>query len=95
MQFDGLLMTDDLSMKALTGSMAQKVAGARAAGVDMMLHCNGDMAEMTAVAEAAGALEGQALRRAETALAMLRPPVEYDRDRALYLHGKLIGQTMV
>jgi beta-N-acetylhexosaminidase len=95
MQFAGLVMTDDLSMKALTGSMGEKVAQAQAAGVDMMLHCNGDMVEMTAVAEAAGALDGKALQRADAALAMLRPPVEYDRDHALYLHSKLVGQAMV
>ncbi|MFQ5567056.1 MAG: glycoside hydrolase family 3 N-terminal domain-containing protein, partial [Paracoccaceae bacterium] len=43
--FDGLLMTDDLSMNALPGAMADRVTGALAAGCDMILHCNGDMAE--------------------------------------------------
>ena len=94
LQFTGLMMTDDLSMKALAGSMAEKVMQAKAAGVDMMLHCNGDMGEMTAVAEAAGVLEGAALERAEAALARLRAPATYDRDYALYLHGKLVGQAL-
>lgn len=49
--FAGLLMTDDLSMKALAGSPTDRAAAALAAGCDIVLHCNGDMDEMTAVAE--------------------------------------------
>ncbi|HLH48134.1 MAG TPA: beta-N-acetylhexosaminidase [Roseiarcus sp.] len=67
--FDGLLLTDDLSMKALGGSFEARTQAAFAAGVDIALHCNGDLAEATAVAKAAPVLAGRALRRAETALA--------------------------
>ncbi len=70
--YDGLLMTDDLSMKALSGSFREKTEAAFAAGCDMALHCNGQMEEMSAVAEASPVLEGEALRRAEAALARIR-----------------------
>lgn len=67
--FDGLLMTDDLSMHALSGSLAERVSRAVTAGCEMMLHCNGRMAEMTEVASAAPRLEGRAALRAQRALA--------------------------
>ncbi len=76
-------MTDDLSMQALAGSMAERVGRAIEAGCDMMLHCNGDLAEMQAVAEAAGELKGRALRRARAALKQLRKPAKFDRKLAL------------
>jgi beta-N-acetylhexosaminidase len=69
--YDGLIMTDDLSMKALSGTFREKTEAAFAAGVDMALHCNGDMEEMSAVAEATPILEGEALRRANAALARI------------------------
>jgi len=61
--FDGLLLTDDLSMKALSGDLDGLAARALAAGCDVVLHCNGDMAEMRAVASGAGALSAAAARR--------------------------------
>ena len=67
--FDGLLMTDDLSMKALTGGFRDRAEAARSAGCDLVLHCNGEMAEMQAVVAGAGALDGAAVRRADAALA--------------------------
>ncbi|WP_293677718.1 beta-N-acetylhexosaminidase [uncultured Phenylobacterium sp.] len=69
--FQGLVMTDDLSMKALGGGFRERAQAARAAGCDVVLHCNGDLAEMKAVVEGAGRLRGRALRRAESALARL------------------------
>jgi len=65
--FDGLLMTDDLSMKALSGTMQDRTTGALNAGCDMILHCNGEMDEMTAIASELPKLSGKALIRAETA----------------------------
>ncbi|MGO4388589.1 beta-N-acetylhexosaminidase [Microvirga sp. 2YAF29] len=70
--YDGLVMTDDLSMKALSGTFREKTEAAFAAGVDMALHCNGDMEEMNEVAEGTPVLEGEALRRADAALARIR-----------------------
>lgn len=65
--FDGLLMSDDLSMKALDGTLRQRGAKALSAGCDMLLHCNGDRAEMVEVAHAATTLSGKALERAKAA----------------------------
>ncbi len=52
--FDGLLMTDDLSMEALSGTIAQRAAASIAAGCDIILHCNGEPAEMQAVGTGIG-----------------------------------------
>jgi beta-N-acetylhexosaminidase len=81
--FSGLLMTDDLSMKALSGSFAEKTERALKAGCDVVLHCSGQMSEMAEVAKAAGALRGKALRRAKAALRMARRPQAFDRKAAL------------
>lgn len=67
--FDGLLMTDDLSMRALTGSMAQRSRLSIEAGCDVVLHCSGKLAEMELVADAAGELSGMAKARAERSMA--------------------------
>ncbi len=69
--YDGLLMSDDVSMKALSGDFASKTKAIFAAGCDVVLHCNGLMDEMTAVAEQTPALAGDAARRAKRALAGL------------------------
>lgn len=76
--FDGLLMTDDLSMKALSGGFRTRAEQAIAAGCDMVLHCNGDLAETRPIAEGAPELAGAALRRAETALARLVAIEDFD-----------------
>jgi beta-N-acetylhexosaminidase len=67
--FDGLLVSDDLKMKALGGPVAERVNGAIAAGVDIACCCNFTFSEMVEAAEAAPVLEGRALARAEVALA--------------------------
>jgi beta-N-acetylhexosaminidase len=72
--FDGLLMCDDLSMQALSGSMEERARGVLEAGCDVVLHCNGDMAEMEGVARALAPLTDRARARWERAAAMLRPP---------------------
>lgn len=81
--FRGLLMTDDLSMKALTGSYAEKTRRALEAGCDVALHCNGQIDQMEEVAAAAGALKGRALARAKAALKTARKPQPFDRKQAL------------
>jgi beta-N-acetylhexosaminidase len=68
MGFHGLLMSDDLSMHALTGTLGSRAARVIAAGTDVALHCNGQMAEMTDVAGNVPTLEGLAALRFERAL---------------------------
>jgi beta-N-acetylhexosaminidase len=70
--YDGLLLSDDLSMQALSGGLGGRAAAAFAAGCDVGLHCNGRMDEMQAVAAAAPRLAGKAKRRADAALARRR-----------------------
>ena len=69
--FDGLLLSDDLSMKALSGDMATRTRAALASGCDVALHCNGEFREMTAVTEACGTLSATAVDRLTRALARL------------------------
>lgn len=66
--FDGLLMSDDVSMKALSGDFASRTDAILAAGCDVVLHCNGVMDEMRAVAGQTSALSGKALERAHRAV---------------------------
>jgi len=67
--FDGLLISDDTSMKALSGDFPAKAAAILAAGCDLVLHCNGVMAEMAGIASRTKALAGRSLERAQAALA--------------------------
>lgn len=76
--FDGLLMTDDISMKALTGSLAELSRLSIDAGCDVVLHCNGTMGEMEDVASAAGQMGERAAARADAALACRRTPDPVD-----------------
>ncbi len=76
--FDGLLMTDDLSMEALSGTIAQRAAASIAAGCDIILHCNGNAAEMQAVAQASGTMTDAAITRANRALALRKTPANID-----------------
>jgi beta-N-acetylhexosaminidase len=81
--FDGLLMTDDLSMKALSGDFTARARAALAAGCDVVLHCNGDMAEMTAVLAGVKPLAGKAKARAQAALGRIaRVPEPFDAEEA-------------
>ena len=76
--FDGALMTDDIGMEALSGTMAQRAAASLAAGVDLVLHCKGDRPGMEATVSACQPLEGRALERTVRALAHRRPPEPAD-----------------
>ncbi|MDP4822932.1 MAG: beta-hexosaminidase, partial [Aestuariivirgaceae bacterium] len=92
--FDGLLMTDDVSMKALSGSMHDICSAAMAAGCDLALHCNGELAEMEAVAKAAGSLSGLSLARATNATAALATPQIFDEHQALAELSGLISASV-
>nr|WP_255596684.1 glycoside hydrolase family 3 N-terminal domain-containing protein [Cognatishimia sp. MH4019] len=76
--FGGLLMTDDLSMQALSGTVAERATASLAAGIDVILHCNGDLDEMRAVAEASGAMGATAQARADAAIAARPAPTQID-----------------
>jgi beta-N-acetylhexosaminidase len=76
--FEGVLVSDDLSMKALGGSFGERTRGAIDAGCDVVLHCNGDMAEMAEVAAALHPLSDIALERLVRAAAMKRRPLPLD-----------------
>ena len=80
--FDGLLMTDDISMQALSGAVGERAEAAIAAGCDVALHCNGDLEEMQAVAVAVPTLDGDSRHRAAAALSWTRPAAPIDAAAA-------------
>lgn len=80
--FDGLLMSDDVSMNALSGSIAERSRAAIAAGCDVVLHCNGKFDEMQEVAAAVPKLQGEAARRATAALKARGEPKSLDESAA-------------
>ncbi|MEM9684728.1 MAG: glycoside hydrolase family 3 N-terminal domain-containing protein, partial [Pseudomonadota bacterium] len=84
--FDGLLMSDDLCMKALSGSLAERTDAVVAAGCDVVLHCNGDLDEMRLVAERCPALSESGRRRLDGALTMVRDAAPGDSTG---LHAEL------
>ncbi len=71
--FDGLLMSDDLSMKALSGGLEERASASLSAGCDVVLHCNGDMSEMKAVVSGALPLSDEATRRWQCAADRVHP----------------------
>ncbi|MEO0930537.1 MAG: glycoside hydrolase family 3 N-terminal domain-containing protein [Pseudomonadota bacterium] len=76
--FAGLIMTDDLSMQALSGTVAERATASIKAGCDIILHCNGDRAEMQAVARAAGDMTPAAMTRANRAMTQRKNPDDID-----------------
>ena len=91
--YRGLLMSDDISMGALSGSLGARARAAVSAGCDLVLHCNGNMDEMLAVAAATPRLEGEAARRAAAALAAKRPPAPIDLPAKRAEFFALIGDV--
>ncbi|MDX5367284.1 MAG: beta-hexosaminidase, partial [Alphaproteobacteria bacterium] len=82
--FDGLLMSDDLSMEALSGTLGERARESLSAGCDLVLHCNGKMEEMVAIAPEVPILSGDALRRSEQAISLRKSSlVPLDIDLAL------------
>jgi beta-N-acetylhexosaminidase len=93
--FQGLLMSDDVSMNALAGSIAERTRAIVSAGCDMVLHCNGNLDEMREVAREAPVLSGLALNRAKRALASRKAPQPLDREAARAELDELIGRAGV
>ncbi|MEA2887463.1 MAG: beta-N-acetylhexosaminidase [Bradyrhizobium sp.] len=93
--FQGLLMSDDVSMNALAGSITERTQAIVSAGCDMVLHCNGNLDEMRAVAREAPVLSGRPLERAKRALASRRVPQPFDRVAARAELDELIGRAGV
>jgi beta-N-acetylhexosaminidase len=92
--FTGLLMSDDVSMNALSGTIAERSLAALAAGCDIVLHCNGDLAEMGQVAAATPMLEGAAAARADAALAARSAPEDFDIAAARHTFAQMLdGNT--
>jgi beta-N-acetylhexosaminidase len=76
--FDGLLMSDDLTMKALSGPMRARAESVIAAGSDLALHCSGDLPEMLEAAAGAGFLAGRAQQRFDTAINITKATRPFD-----------------
>lgn len=91
--FDGLLMSDDLSMKALSGSMEERTKRVLEAGSDLALHCNGKMEEMRAVASVAPPLSGRAAQRLDAVFQAIASPQPFDVPAAEAVLSDLL--TMV
>jgi beta-N-acetylhexosaminidase len=89
--FQGLLMSDDVSMGALCGTLAERSQASLRAGCDIVLHCNGDFAEMTAVAGATPELTGAAAKRADLALAARGAREEFDVEAARKTFNQMIA----
>ncbi|MFN4130677.1 MAG: beta-N-acetylhexosaminidase [Paracoccaceae bacterium] len=94
--FKGLLMTDDLNMQALRGTLAERTAASMAAGCDIALHCKGDLAEMQAVAGACGDQTPAIRARAARALAARHAPEPVDiRALDAEFRGLMAGEADV
>lgn len=92
--FDGVLVSDDLSMQALGGSLQERARGALAAGCDLVLHCNGDLNEMGGIAAAIGPLSEAAQLRIASGEARRQAPGAFDRFAAeRRLAALLVGQV--
>ena len=90
--FRGLLMSDDISMNALAGSIGERTRAILGAGCDLVLHCNGKLDEMQEVAREAPELSGEALQRARRALNSRKQPLPFDRAAARGELDELVGR---
>ena len=90
--FDGVLMSDDILMQALSGTIAERAEATKAAGCDLVLHCNGLRTEMEATVLAAGELTPEAMVRTRSALEMRQTPLPADMDALARELADILGQ---
>ncbi|MEC7961943.1 MAG: glycoside hydrolase family 3 N-terminal domain-containing protein, partial [Pseudomonadota bacterium] len=93
MGFDGLIMTDDISMQALSGDRGQIAQQAIAAGCDAVLYCNAPLADKIRVAEASGQMTSEAQRRADRAIAARETPETIDIEALKAKHDALLNRA--
>jgi beta-N-acetylhexosaminidase len=91
--FDGALMSDDLNMQALSGSLAERAFASQQAGCDLALHCNGDYDDMVAVASGLEHASPATLRRLNHAMGMLAAPKPFDRKTAAQERDALLARA--
>jgi beta-N-acetylhexosaminidase len=91
--FDGLIMTDDISMQALSGDRGQIAQQAIAAGCDAVLYCNAPLADKIRVAEASGQMTAEAQRRADRAIAARETPETIDIEALKAKHDALLNRA--
>ena len=89
--YDGVLMSDDIAMGALAGPISARSRAAIAAGCDLVLHCNGRLDEMRAVAGSVPPLAGESERRANAALTARREPEPLDLAAARLAFSELLA----
>lgn len=94
LEFTGLLLSDDLSMQALEGSLGARAHAAQFAGCDVVLHCNGGMQEMVDIAAEVKPLDDIHLKRAQSALAHLSVPAAFDVEAAEARLAELLGPNL-
>ena len=90
--FQGLLMSDDVSMNALSGTIVERSRAALGAGCDVVLHCNGDLKEMEQVAGETAMLDGEAGKRADRALVARGAPEDFDAEAGRASFNKIIAR---
>ncbi|MBI1179218.1 MAG: beta-N-acetylhexosaminidase [Alphaproteobacteria bacterium] len=91
--FDGALISDDLNMQALSGSLGARARAAQDAGCDLALHCNGEFDEIEAVAEALAPASPATLRRLKRALLWLAPPKHFDIEAGRWERDRLLARV--
>ncbi|MEN3973658.1 beta-N-acetylhexosaminidase [Emcibacter sp. SYSU 3D8] len=91
--FDGVLMSDDLNMQALSGTLAERAFASQQAGCDLALHCNGDYDDMVAVAGGLERASPATLRRLKRAMGFLAPPRPFDRDAGVRERDALLARA--
>lgn len=89
--FDGVLLSDDLSMQALDGGAAERCSAALAAGCDLALHCNGTLEERTAVLTTVPAVSNETLARLARCDHAMPPPATFDRAAAVARLDQLLS----